>query len=404
VKPPGEAARRVLYTTALLRAFSTGFLALVIASYLADRAFGIGEVSVVVAAGLAGNAAALAVTSAIGDRIHPRRALRVLTLLWIAGSGLLAVAPSLFSAAVAALVGMMNGMGRDRGAALALEQAYLPATTSDARRTQTFALYAAFRTGDMRSELSQRERRRSWRDVSRCPWKTRIVLSCSSMEPSGWLHSQPTGGSPPLGGARAQRPLSPGSRKVLLHICALFALDSLGGGFLTTALVSYFFFDRFGASEATIALLFFGARIANVASHFGAAALARRIGLVNTMVFTHVPSSLLLITVAFAPNLAVAAVLFLVREGLVEMDVPTRQSYVMALVRPEERGRASALTNLVRMSAWPVSALAGGFLMSRASMVAPLVAGALMKLAYDVCLYRAFRRTHRPEEVSRQPL
>jgi predicted MFS family arabinose efflux permease len=127
--------------------------------------------------------------------------------------------------------------------------------------------------------------------------------------------------------------------------------------------------------------------------------LARRIGLVNTMVFTHAPSSLLLVTVAFAPSFAVAAGLFLAREGLVEMDVPTRQSYVMALVRPEERGRASAVTNLVRMASSPVSALAGGVLMSRASLVAPLILGAVMKLAYDVLLYRAFRRVQPPEEA-----
>jgi predicted MFS family arabinose efflux permease len=194
-------------------------------------------------------------------------------------------------------------------------------------------------------------------------------------------------------------PLSPGSRRVLARISALFALDSLGGGFLTTALVSYFFFERFGAGEGVVALLFFGARVANVISHFAAARLARRFGLLSTMVFTHAPSSLLLVTVAFAPSFPVAAALFLLREGLVEMDVPTRQSYVMALVAPAERARASGVTNLVRMAAWPVSTLVGGLLMARASLVAPLVIGAAMKLLYDVLLYRAFRRIRAPEEA-----
>ena len=144
--------------------------------------------------------------------------------------------------------------------------------------------------------------------------------------------------------------------------------------------------------------LFFGARVLNAASHWGAAWLARRFGLVNTMVFTHVPSSLLLVTVAFAPSFAVAAVLFLLREGLVEMDVPTRTSYVLAVVRPEERTLASGVTNLVRLGGWAVSPFLAGVLMQGTSLAAPLVLGAGMKIAYDLLLYASFRGLPPPEE------
>jgi len=192
--------------------------------------------------------------------------------------------------------------------------------------------------------------------------------------------------------------VSPETRKILTRIGALFAVDSLAGGFLTTALLSYFFFHRFHVSEAVVGMLFFGARLANALSHLGAAWLARRIGLVNTMVFTHIPSSLLLATVAFAPSFGVAALLFLLREGLVEMDVPTRQSYVMAVVRPEERTFASGVTHLVRMGAWAVAPSFAGWLMQGVSMALPLIAGAGMKIAYDVMLYAAFRRVKPPEE------
>jgi predicted MFS family arabinose efflux permease len=147
--------------------------------------------------------------------------------------------------------------------------------------------------------------------------------------------------------------------------------------------------------------LFFVSRVANVASHLGAPWLARRIGLVNTMVFTHIPSSLLLVTVAFAPSFPVAAVLFVFRESLVEMDVPTRQSYVMALVRPEERTLASGVTNLVRMAAWAVAPALAGLFMEQASLAAPLFIGAGLKIGYDLALYRAFRRVKPPEEESR---
>jgi predicted MFS family arabinose efflux permease len=130
----------------------------------------------------------------------------------------------------------------------------------------------------------------------------------------------------------------------------------------------------------------------------GAAWLAKRIGLVNTMVFTHIPSSLLLLTVPFAPNFTIAAVLFLLREGLVEMDVPTRQSYVMAVVRPEERTAASGVTHLVRLAMWAVAPAFAGLFMRGGSLGAPLMIGAGMKIAYDGLLYAAFRHVRPPEE------
>jgi predicted MFS family arabinose efflux permease len=187
---------------------------------------------------------------------------------------------------------------------------------------------------------------------------------------------------------------------MLWKISALFALDSLGGGFLTTALLSLFFHERFGVGAGTLALLFFAARVLNALSHLGAAWLARRIGLVNTMVFTHIPSSVLLATVAIAPSFEVAALLFLLREGLVEMDVPTRQSYVMAVVRPEERTRASGVTHLVRTGAWAIAPAFAGLFMSELALATPLVVGAAMKIAYDVLLWLAFRRVRPPEELA----
>jgi predicted MFS family arabinose efflux permease len=195
-------------------------------------------------------------------------------------------------------------------------------------------------------------------------------------------------------------PLSAESRRILMRISALFAVDGLAGGLLLTSLLSYFFFERFHASPATIGALFFAARLLNAVSHLGAAWLARRIGLVNTMVFTHVPSSLLLVTVAFAPSFPVAAVLFLLREGLVEMDVPTRQSYVMAVVRPEEATVASGITSLVRLASWAVGPTAAGMFMQTTSLMTPLVVGAAMKIAYDVLLWRAFRSVRPPEETA----
>jgi hypothetical protein len=192
--------------------------------------------------------------------------------------------------------------------------------------------------------------------------------------------------------------LTPQSRAIVVRISSLFAIDSLAGGFLTTAMLSFFFFERFGVSEAVVAGLFFGARILNAVSHLGAAWLAKRIGLVNTMVFTHIPSSVLLVTVAFAPTFAVAAVLFLIREGLADMDVPTRQSYVLAVVEPRERTVVSGVTTLVRVAAWAVAPAFAGLIMTGDTMFLPLVIGAGMKIGYDLLLWRAFRGIKPPEE------
>ena len=135
-------------------------------------------------------------------------------------------------------------------------------------------------------------------------------------------------------------------------------------------------------------------------SHFAAAWLAKRIGLVNTMVFTHIPSSVLLLTVPFMPDFKTAAILFLLRESLVEMDVPTRQSYVMAVVRPEERTFASGITHLVRLGGWAIAPAFAGMLMAGQSLALPIIVGAAMKISYDLLLWRAFRAVRPPEEAT----
>jgi predicted MFS family arabinose efflux permease len=196
--------------------------------------------------------------------------------------------------------------------------------------------------------------------------------------------------------------ISPEGRGLLTRICALFAIDSVAGGFLTSTFLTLFFRREFGVDESAIAALFFAKSVLNAASHFGAAWLAKRIGLVRTMVFTHMPAGFLLITVTFAPSFPVAAALFLLREGLVEMDVPTRSSYVMAVVRPEERTFASGVTHMVRMGGWAVAPVIAGLLSRSADSLAPAIwTGAGMKIAYDVLLWRSFRRVHPPEEQAR---
>jgi MFS family permease len=294
-------------------------------------------------------------------------------------------------------------MGRDRGAALILEQAALPATTDDAGRTRAFAWYTMLQdiAHGLGGLLAGAPAAAVANHGSGAQGYRVAFLVCAALTlGTGALYLRLRPATDRVEAGRRQ-PLCAASRRIIIKISALFSVDSLAGGFLTAALLAFFFFERFGASEVAIGGLFFAARLLNALSHLGAAWLASRIGLVNTMVFTHIPSSLLLATVAFAPTFPIAAVLFLLREGLVEMDVPTRQSYVLAVVRPEERTVASGVTNLVRIAAWAVAPVLAGSLMRTGALYLPLVIGAAMKISYDLLLWKAFRSIKPPEEAGR---
>lgn len=396
--------RRILYATAFLRALATGMMGVLLGIYLARMAFTPTQIGLVISVGLAGATLAALLVTLAGDHLGRRRLLLWLALMSALGGAVLALYSTPITIGIAAFVGMLNGMGRDRGAALVLEQAIIPSTVSDQERTRAFAWYNLLQdvghgVGGLLAALPALLRAAGVGDLT--SFQAVVMLYAILLLVSAVLYLRLS--------AQAEAPLklprlvvSPHSRKVLLRISLLFGLDSVAGGFVGTALLSYFFYERFGVSESVIAVLFFCARGMNAISHLGAAWLAKRIGLVNTMVFTHIPSSLLLVTVAFAPNFWVAAVLFLLREGLVEMDVPTRQSYVMAVVQPQERTFASGVTHLVRLGGWAVAPSFAGVLMQFFTLSSPLFIGAAMKIAYDVMLYRAFNNLKPPEEQNKR--
>jgi MFS family permease len=397
--------RTKILASALVRAIATGMVGVELGLFLAARGLPPGMIGVVVGSGLAGCAAAAFLATRWADAHGRRRFLAEIAIAGAAGCAALLIAKHPLWLAAAAFFGMVNGMGRDRGASLIVEQAILPSIVTDRERTRTIAWYnvlqdAGHAFGALLVAVPSRIVNQGGQPLDAhgaamllaAGFLLPTLFLARSLSPTVETHSQ----------SRAL-PLTAETKSRLTRIAALFALDSLGGGFLTTALLSYFFFERFQVSASTIGLLFFGARVLNALSHLGAAWLARRIGLVNTMVFTHIPSSVLLITVAFAPSFAVAAFLFLLREGLVEMDVPTRQSYVLAVVQPHERTVASGITNLVRMGAWAIGPLIAGALMEGRALMLPLIMGALLKITYDILLYRAFRSARPPEETTPAP-
>ncbi len=395
--------RGILYAAAFLRALATGMVAVLIGIHLAKLHFDPATIGVVVAAGLAGAAAAAFLVTVAADRVGRRRALVALGVLGACGGIAVAVAGQPWVIGLAAFFGMLNGMGRDRGASMILDQSILPSMTTDERRTYAFAYYNVVQdvghaVGSLLAGLPALLRASTPVTESES-LRLAVGFYAVLLLATAILYTRL---SPAVEAGRQPKAvrITPETRRIVARISSLFALDSLGGGFLTTAMLALFFYSRFAVGEGVVGALFFGARAANALSHVGAAWLAKRIGLVNTMVFTHIPSSVLLVTVAFAPSFPVAAALFLIREGLVEMDVPTRQSYVMAVVHPEERTFASGVTHLVRLGAWAAAPAFAGLFMRGASIAAPLVVGAGMKIAYDILLYVAFRSIRPPEEAA----
>ena len=389
-----------------LRSFAVGLMGVVLGIYLFRSGLTSVAIGFVISVGLAGSALATIVMSVGADRFGRKRFFVLLSLLSAVGGIALALSPSLPVLLTMAFIGMLNGTGTDRSAAFALDQAVVPGLVSDVRRTWSLAWYNVVLDGGgsvgalaaglpllLQHQLSLSVLG-SYRALffgysGLCLAVAALYLFLS---PAVEI-AMPSTLTPITIG------IAPESRRIVTRLTALFSLDAFGGGFLTDALVAYWFFRRFGIPEQDLGMVFFVVHILNACSHLGAAWLARRIGLLNTMIFTHLPSSLFLMAVPFAPSFKWAVVLFLCREALVEMDVPTRQSYVAALVKPSERTFASGITNLARNVFWAVGSGVAGVIMQVFTFSAPLLVGGGAKVIYDLLLYRSFRAVKPPEEA-----
>jgi MFS family permease len=351
-------------------------------------------IGLVIAVGLTGSALATIIVSFAADRLGRKQSLLVLSLVTGIGGLALALSPALGVLLTMAFIGMLNGTGTDRSASSALDQAIVPGLAPDSRRTWNLAWYNVLLDGGgslgaLAAALPLVLQHRlsfsllsSYRLVFFGYSGLCLIVAAlyAALSPAIEVRH-------PAAPAKMSAGISPGNKRIIAKLTALFSLDAFGGGFLTDALVSYWFFRRFGVGEHDLGLVFFAVHILNACSHLGAAGLARRIGLVNTMVFTHLPSSLFLMAVPFAPSFKWAVLLFLCREALVEMDVPTRQSYVAAIVKPNERTYASGITNLARNVFWAVGSAAAGFLMQALTFSAPSLIGGGAKVTYDLLLY-----------------
>ena len=404
-----DADGRALFVLRAVRMFGYGSLAVVLVLYLVELGLDALAVGAVLTLTLIGDTLISLWLTTHADRLGRRRVLIVGSAL-MAGAGVaFALTDQLPLLILAATIGVISPTGNEVGPFLAVEQAALTQVVPDRRRTATFAWYnllgyLATATGALVAGLASQV----LLDGGLAPVDAyrAVVIGYSGIGLlMAWLATRIGPAVEAPGGAGRATPdgvrrrLGLGrSRRTVLRLSALFSLDAFAGGFIPQSLLAYWFHLRFDVEPATLGLIFFAANLLAAVSSLSAAWIAARIGLVRTMVFTHLPSNVLLLLVPLMPTLPLAVGVLLLRSSLSQMDVPTRQSYVMAVVDPDERSAAAGVTGVARTVGASVSPTLSALLMANAAwLAAPFFLAGGLKIAYDVLLYRGFR-THRPPE------
>jgi MFS family permease len=331
--------------------------------------------------------------------------------LMIAAGLLFAFTRELWLLVLAGTIGVISPSGQEVGPFLPIEQAALSQVVPDRVRTDVFAWYTlagaiATALGSLAAGLLTNSLQRSWTAVDSY---RAVVIGYACLGAALFIMFRRTSiAIEARASARSMESRSPLARfsglhrshNVVLRLSALFALDAFGGGFVIQSFAAYWFYLRFGIDPKTLGTLFFAANIVAGLSALVASRLANRIGLVNTMVVTHLPSNVLLMLIPVMPTLSLATLVLLLRFSISQMDVPTRQSYTMAVVAPEERAAASGITGVARTTGAALSPLFAGLLFSHPSLInVPFYIAGVLKIAYDLLLYRAFRNLKPSEEL-----
>jgi MFS family permease len=399
---------RLLFAMRTLRMFGYGFLAVVLVLYLAAAGLDPLAVGLVLTLTLVGDIVISLWLTTNADRFGRRRVL-------VAGSLLMLLAGIVFAATswlplliLAGAIGVVSPTGNEVGPFLAVEQAALTQTVPNRRRTPTFAWYnlagyVATATGALGAGLvSQALLDGGWAPVD--AYRAIVVgyAVIGLLLAAGFWMLDRAIEAPPRevrdDGIRRRLGLGR-SRGIVGHLSLLFSIDAFGGGFIPQSLMAYWFHLQFGVEPLILGAIFFAANLLAAVSSLLAAPIAGRIGLINTMVFTHLPSNLLLILVPLMPTLPLAVAVLLLRYTLSQMDVPTRQSYVMAVVEPDERSAAAGITGIARTTGAAISPSISAVLVSSQSYAAlPFYLAGGLKIVYDLLVYRDFRNLKPPEE------
>jgi MFS family permease len=383
-----------------LRGFADGFVSVYLAAYLKLLGFSAFQIGAIVTATLLGSAALTLVVGLVAHRLSARRVLFGATAVMAATGAGFALLDNFWPLLVVGFIGTLNPSSGDVSVFLPTEQSVLAGEVTASDRTALFARYSLAGTlcgafGALVSGIPERAADRFGLDplvAFRAGFVLYGVIAIViALAYRGMQHGQ--------GSAANVLPNAPlkRSRKIVLQLTTLFALDAFGGGFAIDSLLVLWLFLRFNMSLQTAAAVFFGTRMLSALSQLVSPHLARRFGLIETMVFTHIPANVFLVLAAFMPSAPLAVTFLFLRMALSQMDVPARQSYVMAVVPPEERAAAASMTNVPRSLASAISPLIAGVLLQVSTFGWPLIAGGLLKITYDILLLRKFRHV-RPSE------
>jgi MFS family permease len=389
-----------LYAARAARGFGDGFAAIILPAYLIDIGFNPFEIGIVATAALLGSAAMTLAIGYLAPRYDVRTLLLACAVLMVMTGLLLPGMHHLVFIAAVAFFGTMNPTTGDIGVHVPLEHASLAQRASDQERTHIFARYSLIGALSIAAgalAAGAPDMLTGW-GIGRLAALQAMFYLYAGLGLLGALFYSYLPRSKPAASEARHAALGP-SRGTVYKLAALFSLDSFAGGFAVQSLIALWLFERFDLSLAAASLFFFWSNVLTAFSYPVAARLGRRFGLVNTMVFTHIPSSLCLILAAFSPNLVIVLTLLLVRSALSQMDVPTRTSYVMAVVTPAERAAAASVTAVPRSLAAAVSPALAGALLSTSFAGLPLVICGVLKIAYDVALLFSFRHIKPPEET-----
>jgi len=389
-----------------------GALSVVLVFYLVGLGLSEAQTGLLLTATLIGDTVVSLLLTTRADRIGRRRMLIIGATLMTAAGLVFASTGNWWLLLLAGTIGVISPSGGEVGPFLSIEQAALSHVVTDRTRTAVFAWYTL--TGSVATALGALAGgsiTRALQQTTMPPLSTYrvvVVLYAAFGVILAVLFSRLSRAaeSTTLGEKRAFRATFAGlsgldrSRGVVMKLSALFALDSFGGGFVIQSFAAYWFYLRYGVNPGTLGVIFFWANIFGGISALLASRLASRIGLINTMVATHLPSNILLILVPLMPTLPLAITVLLVRFSISQMDVPTRQSYIMAVVTPEERSAAGGITGVARTLGAAISPLFVGFMFARPRLInLPFFIAGTLKIVYDLLLYRSFIKVRAPEEL-----
>ncbi len=397
---------KLLLCARIVRTFAYGFLSVILAIYLKLIGFDDILIGIILSATLINSVIFTLFASFYADRLGRRNVLILYAIMMSTSGTIFFITENPVALIIGALIGTLNITGSETSAFLSIEQSILPQTIKNNRKRNTlFGFYNMVGTFAMGAGilivnlpvLIQNELQFDQIYAIKLLFLfyslLGILIIGIYLKLSSSIEIKKEKIFKPI-----SKTLNPKSKKIVAKLSGLFAIDSFAGGFAIQSIVSFWFFTKFDIDLSTISYIFSIGSVLTAFSYLIAAKIADKIGLINTMVFTHIPSNILLILLAFAPNLEIAIVFYMVRMALSQMDVPTRQSYIVAVVEEDERTVSAGITNLSRNIAQAISPSITGYIIGFLSLSAPFIIGGLLKILYDITLYINFRKIKPAEE------